>query len=124
MKMHEKWGIRWRQVPWSLWAYVVLTIVGIVRTVFTFSGPVALLLFAALFILVWDYFLLRGVRWLWVATIVVFVFYSVIDLLNGTGTWFGEVLGLIELALLLLPPTRRFFGAGNSPPVVQDQQEG
>lgn len=118
------WARRWSEVPWSLWAFVVLTTGDVIVPVATASGPVALWIFLVAFILAWTYFLLRAVRWLWIATIVVFACFTVIDLLNGTATWYGTLLGLIELGLLLLPPTRRFFEAANPPLVLQEQQEG
>lgn len=102
--------IEWGKVPWSLWAYVVLTTGGIVVVVLTASVPVAPSIFAIALFLVWNFFLLRAVRWLWVATIVVGALELAFSLGTGAGTWYGYLLGLIDLGLLLLPVTRRFFG--------------
>lgn len=110
---------RWRQVPWSLWAYVILTTGGMVVVVAIASAPVAPSVFFVGFILAWNCLLLRGLRWLWIGTTVLSACFFGIDLLTGTGTWYGDVLGLIELGLLLAPPTRRFFGTANPPPVLE-----
>lgn len=119
MKMPASRGIRWRQVPWSLWAYVILTIGAMVVVVATASGPVAPSVFLVAVILVWNYLLLRGLRWLWIGTTVLSAGFLAIDLLAGTGTWHGDVLGLVELGLLLAPPTRRFF-RGTNPPLAME----
>ncbi len=102
--------IEWGKVPWSLWAYVVLTTGSIVVVVLTASVPVAPSIFSIVLFLVWDFFLLRAVRWLWIATVVVGALELVFSLGTGAGTWYGYLLGLIDLALLLLPATRQFFG--------------
>lgn len=115
---------RWSEVPWSLWAFVALTTGDVIVPLATSSGPVGPWIFLVAFTLAWNYFMLRALRWLWIATIVVFAVFTGIDLITSTATWFGTLLGLIELALLLLPPTRRFFGAANSTPVLQERQEG
>jgi hypothetical protein len=72
--------------------------------------PAAPSIFSIVLILVWDFFLLRAVRWLWIATVVVGALELAFSLGTGAGTWYGCLLGLIDLALLLLPATRRFFG--------------
>jgi hypothetical protein len=109
-------------VPLSLWAFVALTTGGIVVRALTGSVPVAPSIFAFVFILAWNYWLLRALRWLWIGTIVVFAGFIGLDLFTGTATWYGEMLGLIELGLLLAPPTRRFFGAASPPLVLESEQ--
>jgi hypothetical protein len=101
--------IEWGKVPWSLWLYVALAIGGFAVIVFTASTPVAPLVFFIVFILAWNFFLLRAVRWLWIVTVGIGVVSIPLDLATGTGTWHGYLIGVIELGLLLLPPTRRFF---------------
>lgn len=86
------------------------------------SGPIGPLIFVAAFILAWNYLLLRALRWLWVGTIVVLACFTVIDLLTGTSTWYGNVLGLVELGLLLAPSTRWFFRAANPPLALEGEQ--
>ena len=103
--------IEWGKVPWSLWAYVVLTTGGIVVVVLTASVPVAPSIFSIVLFLVWNFFLLKGVRWLWIATVVLGALDFVFSLSTGTGTWHGYLVGLIGLTLLLAPVTRRFFGS-------------
>jgi len=103
--------INWRRVPWSLWAYVALTTVGSCVSVLTGSTPIAPLIFAVMLILVWNFFLLKGLRWLWIATAVLSALSIGFDLATDQGTWHGDVIGLIGLGLLLVPATRRFFGA-------------
>jgi hypothetical protein len=106
--------IEWGRVPWSLWAYVLMTTVGIILVVVRASGstPAAPLVFAIVMILAWDFFLLRALRWLWIATVVLFALVLVLDLATRTGTWYGDSAGAVELGLLLLPASRRFFGIG------------
>jgi hypothetical protein len=103
--------IEWGKVPWSLWAYVVLTAGGIVVVVLTGSVPVAPSIFSIVLIFAWNFFLLRAVRWLWIATVVVGALEFAFSLSTGTGTWYGYLVGLIDLTLLLVPATRRFFGS-------------
>jgi hypothetical protein len=122
--VHVNRARRWYQAPLPLWAFVVLTTGDAIVLVSTASGPVAPLVFVVAFTLAWNYFLLRALRWLWIATIVGFAFFTGIDLFTGTATWYGTLLGLIELGLLLLPPTRRFFAATNPPLVLQERREG
>jgi hypothetical protein len=72
-------------------------------------GPVsARVLFAAV-MLAWLYFLLKGVRWVWIVTVGIYVLGLVPDLISGSLMWQGLALGLIGLVLLLLPVTRRHF---------------
>lgn len=120
--VHVDRARRWYQAPLPLWAFVVLTTGDAIVPVATASGPVAPWIFLVAFILAWNYFLLRGLRWLWIATIVGFAFFTGVDLFTGTATWYGTLLGLIELGFLLLPPTRRFFGATNPPLALQSEQ--
>jgi hypothetical protein len=72
-------------------------------------GPVsARVLFAAV-MLAWLYFLLKGVRWVWIVTVGIYVLGFVPDLISGSLMWPGLALGLVGLMLLLLPVTRRHF---------------
>lgn len=114
--------INWQRVPWSLWAFVLLTTVDSVARVLTVSSPVAPSIFFVAFVVVWNYLLLRALRWLWIGTILIFACFIGIDLFTGTATWLGDMLGLVELGLLLVPPTRRFFKASNLPLVLKSEQ--
>ena len=80
--------------------------------VFTVSTPVAPLIFSVVVILVWTFFLLRGVRWLWIATIALGLLGLTVNLVTDNGVWHGYLIGLMQLGLLLLPATRRFFDKG------------
>jgi hypothetical protein len=102
------WGIDRERVPWSLWAYVATTGVNLI-VLLARLNHVEPAIFVVVFGVTWDYFLLRAVRWLWIATVVSFALIIVIDLVTGSGTWWGSAIGLLQLCLLLLPPTRRFF---------------
>jgi cell division protein FtsW (lipid II flippase) len=102
------WGIEPEKVPWSLWAYVALMGVSLV-VLLTRSIHVEPAIFAVVFLGAWAYFLLRGVRWLWIATAVFLAVFLVVDLATASGTWFGDSTGLVQLVLLILPATRQFF---------------
>jgi hypothetical protein len=102
------WGIDLEKVPWSLWAYVATTGVNLIILLarLNYVKPA---IFVVVVATAWDYFLLRAVRWLWIATVVSFALIIIINLVTGSGTWWGSALGLLQLCLLLLSPTRRFF---------------
>ena len=57
----------------------------------------------------WLFFLLKGVRWVWIATLAVAVLGFVPDLIAGSLTWRGVMGGASSIGLLLLPGTRRYF---------------
>jgi hypothetical protein len=110
--------IEWGRVPWSLWLYVAISIGQIVVLVFTASTPIAPFVFFIVFIAAWDFFLLRAVRWLWIGTVALGALILAIDLATDTGTWHGDLIGMIDLGLLLLPATRRFFAATEAAPAA------
>lgn len=106
--------IEWEKVPWPLWVYAALTLGEIFVLAFTVSTPVAPLIFSTVLILAWTFFLLRAIRWLWIATVVVDILGMGINLATDNGSWRGYLIGLIVLGLLLLPATRRFFAKGEA----------
>jgi hypothetical protein len=56
-------------MPWPLWVYSVAMLLGTISIEVKVHGPVlAKVLFAAI-MLAWLYSLLKGVRWVWMATI-------------------------------------------------------
>ena len=55
------------------------------------------------------FFLLRGVRWLWVLAIVFVSLGLAANIIEGDAKWYGVGVGVLGLVLLLLPDTRRFF---------------
>jgi hypothetical protein len=103
----------WRQVPWTLWAFAVLTVAGLIVVLARASGnaPVAALIIYVVLTCAWLYFLLRGVRWVWMVTVGVGLVGLLFDLITGSGTWLGISSGLVGLLLLVLPATRRYVGA-------------
>jgi hypothetical protein len=105
--------IAWRQVPWTLWAFAVITVAGVIVVLARAAGdaPVAVLILYAVLTCAWVYFLLRGVRWLWMITVGVGLVGLLFDLVSGSGTWLGISSGVVGLVLLLLPVTRRYVGA-------------
>jgi hypothetical protein len=105
--------IAWRRVPWTLWAFAVLTVAGLIVVLARASGdaPVAVLIVYVALILAWLYLLFRGVRWVWIVTVGVGLVGLLFDLVTGSGTWLGVSSGLVALLLMLLPATRRHVGA-------------
>lgn len=105
--------IAWRRVPWTLWAFAVLTVAGLIVVLARASGdaPVAVLIIYVVLTCAWLYFLLRGVRWVWMITVGVGLVGLLFDLITGSGTWLGISSGVVGLLLMLLPATRRHVGA-------------
>lgn len=105
--------IAWRRVPWTLWAFAVLTVAGLIVVLARASGnaPVTALIIYVGLTCSWLYFLLRGVRWVWIVTVGVGLVGTLFDLITGSGTWLGISSGLVGLLLMLLPATRRYVGA-------------
>jgi hypothetical protein len=105
--------IAWRGVPWTLWAFAGLTVAGLIVVLARVSGdaPVAALIIYVALTCGWLYFLLRGVRWVWMVTVGFGLVGLMFDLITGSGTWLGFSSGLVGLLLMLLPATRRYVGA-------------
>ncbi len=108
MAGNRRLGIDWERVPWTLWAYVAISVAKLAVSLARLHGyrPAVI---AVIVLLVVDYFLLRGVWWLWVATAALLALGLVIDIATGRGSWWGDVIAIVDLVLLLLPPTRAFF---------------
>lgn len=98
----------WRRVPWPLWGYCILSLVGMIRLE-THHLRIEPRLFAVAFFLAWSYFLLAGVQWVWIATVAFGVLGLALDPILGTTTWYVLTSGLVGLVLLLLPATRRYY---------------
>ena len=103
--------IEWQRVPLSLWAICALLLIEALAIAFTASGPVVLVVVTIPVALVWCFFLLRGVRLLWFATLLVSVL-AIPGALLGSVSWH---IGLtcMGLLLLLLPSTRIYFSIGD-----------
>jgi hypothetical protein len=108
--------VDWRKVPWPLWAYAVLTLGSIPVVFVTTSVPVVFAIFTTVLLLCWTLFLLRGVRWLWLATLAIDGVSLIVDLATGAGTWHGHLISVVSLVLLLLPATREFFSSRERSP--------
>src|SRR6185369_4183837 len=104
--------VDWRRVPWPLWVVCAGMLWPMVRIEVGTHGPVlAKVLFPAL-ILGWIYLLLRGKRWVWQVILAVDVLELAWVMVLGPWHWIGIVVSLVELVLLLLPVTRRYFSPG------------
>jgi hypothetical protein len=102
--------IEWARVPWTLWVYTVFTFGETLRVLLGLnSTPVLALVFYVAFMLAWVFFLLRGIRWVWIASLVVLVLGTLSIVAFGPRTWLGALSGLITFGLLLAPPTRHYF---------------
>lgn len=107
--------IDWRRVPWPLWAFAGLLLVNVALIDATSSAPVGPLVFAPFFVLAWAYFLLRGIRWLWLVTLAVWLL-TIPGIVLGSVSWTGSAFTIIGLALLLLPSTRGYFASPSQEP--------
>jgi hypothetical protein len=111
--------ITWGRVPWTLWLWAVgilASSVVFVVVVHHHSGwdHIVTVIMTLAILSLWPYFMFRGVRWLWIATVGFDALVLVIDLATGSGTWYGDLGGLVQLGLLLLPVTRRFFSSDSA----------
>lgn len=59
----------------------------------------------------WLYFLLKGVRWVWIVTVGIEVLGLIPYLISGSLGWQGLAVSLVGPLLLLLPATRRYFSS-------------
>jgi hypothetical protein len=99
----------WKRIPWPLWTYSAIIFLGVVVIEVEARGPIlAMVLFIAV-MLAWLYFLVKGMRWLWIATIGIYVLGLVLDVISGSLKWQGLALSVASLVLLLLPASRRYF---------------
>lgn len=101
--------IEWGKAPWPLWVFAGLVVVGGLLIEIQISGQIPSKVLYPFVIFAWLFFLLKGVRWVWLCTLGVIILALVGDLISGSPTWYGIAFGLIEPALLLLPATRRYF---------------
>jgi uncharacterized membrane protein len=106
--------LEWRRIPWPLWVYCAGYVPALVAVEMTVHGRLFAKAMAPVLVLVGLYFLLRGVRWLWIAALCLNL-AIVIDIFSGTVSWWGAVSTAIGVTLLLLPVTRRFFSPRSAP---------
>ena len=103
--------IEWRRVPWPLWVFSLVALTGAMLTEFEAHAPTPAKALLIAVMLAWLYVLFRGVRWVWIGTIGIYVLGVIPDLVSGSLKWWGVAVSLIGLALLLLPVTRRYFSS-------------
>jgi hypothetical protein len=107
----------WRQIPWPLWIYSAITLLGAILIEFRAHGPFLAKALYPIVMLVWLYFLLKGVRWIWIVTVGIYIVGLIPYLISGSLKWQGIALSLIGILLLLLPVTRQYFSKN---PVAAD----
>jgi len=100
-----------RRVPWPLWVFAALAVFPAILIEVEVHGPVTAKVLYPVLMFAWLFFLLTGVRWVWVATLAVTALGLVPDLIAGSVTWRGLVEWAITIGLLLLPVTRRYFAS-------------
>ncbi|MBS1863221.1 MAG: hypothetical protein JSS68_16105 [Actinobacteria bacterium] len=96
-------------VPWSMWAYVAATVVSAAILALRVHHSVVGVAGDVVIIAGWDYLLLRRVRWIWIATVALLAAGLAVDIAVETIRWYALVITPLQLILLLLPETRRFF---------------
>lgn len=101
--------IAWRRVPWPLWIYSAFVLFSATLIEVNAHGPILAKVPFAILMLAWLFFLLKGVRLVWIVTVGIAVLGFVPDVIAGSLRWQGVTLSLIGLVLLLLPVTRRYF---------------
>lgn len=101
--------IIWKKVPWSLWVYLVISLLAMGAIETSASAPSLAKGLLAVITVAWLYLLFVGVRWIWLATVVIYALCMVLRLGAGSLTPLGVGLSVIGLTLLLLPITRRYF---------------
>jgi hypothetical protein len=100
----------WGKAPWTLRAYVVIALASaVIVAIVVSSTPVAPRLFLVALTAVTCFFLLRGVRWLWLLVLAFIPIGFALGLIEGNTRWYGIALGIVDLVLLLHPATRQFF---------------
>jgi len=107
----------WEAAPVALRAYAVISIV--VWPLLAIASGTANLLILVFWpiTLVFNYFLLRGVRWLWWFIVATSPFY-VLSVITDHPPWYTVVLYFVSLGLLLLPESRHYvLGRGDEAPV-------
>jgi hypothetical protein len=103
--------IQWGKVPWPLWAFAALTVAGATVIEVEVHGNVASRVIFPFVMFSYLFFLLKGSRWLWIATLLVSILGLAVDLVSGFPVWRSIFQELIGPALLLLPVTRRYFAS-------------
>jgi hypothetical protein len=107
--------VEWGKAPWTLRAYVVISLAAvIVVAIVVPSTPVTPRLFFVALQVVVCFFLLRGVRWLWLLMIALIVLGFIPEVIEGNLRWYGILQDIAALVFLLHPATREFFGGNQT----------
>lgn len=101
--------IELRRVPWPLWIYSAVVLLGVVLIEIKTHGPTPAKALYVCIMLAWLYFLLKGVRWVWIGTVGIYALGLISYLISGSLKWQAIALSVVGLLLLLLPATRRYF---------------
>jgi hypothetical protein len=104
--------IMWRGVPWPVRALCLCIGVSALVVAAATHGPAFPRLLFLGFFIGWAVLLLRGNRWIWIVTILLFAFGFLTQIVSGSVTWYGVLLILVDLALLMHPLTREFYRRG------------
>lgn len=112
-------SMAWRQVPWPLWVFAAAQLLVVARVEAMVHGPILAMILYPVLVLGWLYFLLRGVRWIWLVTLGVVVLGLAFELVSGSLRWWATTIGVAEALLLLLPFTRRYFSKDRSRTYVE-----
>lgn len=99
----------WKRVPWPLWVYSAVVVAEATWLEVGLHGPVLPRVIFPFVMLAWLFFLLKGVRWVWIVAVGLSILAFVPDVISGSLGWQGVALGLVSPVLLLLPVTRRYF---------------
>jgi hypothetical protein len=110
----RNWGIDWRKVPSSVWVLAGVLVVGTVLAYARASVPARPLVVGLFFVFAWLYLLLKGIRWLWFLTLVLYLL-TVPWIIIGSVGWENVVLTILGLLFLVLPSTRGYFEVGSKP---------
>jgi hypothetical protein len=101
--------IEWRRVPWTLWVFSASLLLGAFTVVLIVPGQAGAKALYAILMLAWIFFLLKGVRWVWIVTLALSVLDLIGDLISDSLTWRNLLPGVIGMGLLVLPVTRRYY---------------
>lgn len=103
--------IEWRKVPWTLWVFAALTVAGTILIEIKIHGQVPSKVLFPLVMFAWLFFLLKGVRWVWIVTLGISVLGLLTDLISSSLRWQSVASGVISIGLLALPTTRHYFAS-------------
>lgn len=101
-------------MPWSLWVFAALNLPAAILIEIGASGSIQAKVLFPILLGAWLFFLLKGLRWVWLSTLWIFVLGFAADLATSSFHWQSFAVGLVGPALLLLPATRRYFARVDS----------